>query len=48
MGKIPAVPGLVLPRVDDEQLYYYDGTKWRALSTKKEVSLKKQARAAGM
>ena len=38
MEKIPAVPGFVLYRVDNKQLYYNNGSKWQAISTKIEVS----------
>ena len=38
MEKIPAVPGFVLYRIDNKQLYYNNGSKWQAVSTKEEVS----------
>ena len=45
MEKIPAVPGFVLYRVDNKQLYYSNGSKWQAVSTKLEVSSENRARA---
>jgi hypothetical protein len=38
--KIPDVPGLLSYRKDDKQLYVNQGSKWEALSTEQEVSLK--------
>ena len=47
MEKIPAVPGFVLYRADNKQLYYNKGSKWQAISNKIEVSSENRTRAVG-
>ena len=47
MEKIPAVPGFVLYRADNKQLYYNKGSKWQAISTRIEVSSENNSRAVG-
>jgi hypothetical protein len=37
-GNIPPIPGLVLYRKDNNNLYVNNGTTWKTLSNQKEVS----------